>query len=182
MGGVDVAEEEAGGLGFGVDGGGVRDGDGEGVEEGGVAFGRGRRRGGQVRRVDALGDVLEAFRAVIDGIHAGDDGEEDLGGADVAGGLVAADVLLAGLQAEAHGGVAVAVDADADEAAGQLAFEFVFHGHEGGVGTAAAHGDAEALGAADGDVGAPFAGGLQKGEGEEVGGGDNRARRRRGRR
>ena len=123
--------------------------------------------------MDAPGDPFQAFRAVPGGIHAGDDGKENLGGADVAGGLVAADVLLTGLEAETHGGVAVAVDTDADEAAGELAFEFVFHRHVGGVGTAAAHGDPEALGAADGDIRAPFAGRLQKGQGEEVGGGDN---------
>ena len=46
-------------------------------------------------------DVLESFRAVIDGIHRGHHGEQHLGGADVGSGLVAADVLLAGLQGEA---------------------------------------------------------------------------------
>ncbi len=113
---------------------------------------------------------------MINRVHAGHDGEEDLGGADVGGGFFAADVLFAGLEGEAVGGVAVGVFGDADDAAGEFSGEFGFAGHEGGVGAAAAHGDAEALGAADGDVGTaagPFAGGFDEGEGEEVGGGDD---------
>ena len=41
------------------------------------------------------------------------------------------------------------------------------------MGAAVAHGHAEALGAADGDVGAPVARGRQQGEGQEVGGDDD---------
>ena len=44
------------------------------------------------------GDRRQAGGAVVAGIHRGHDGQQDLGGADVAGGLVAADVLFAGLQ------------------------------------------------------------------------------------
>ena len=40
------------------------------------------------------------------------------------------------------------------------------------MGAAEAHGDAEALGGADGDVGAEFAGAGEEGEGERVGGHD----------
>ena len=122
------------------------------------------------------GNCFESVGAVVDGVHAGHDGEEDLGGADVGGGFFAADVLFAGLDGEAVGGVAVGVFGDADDAAGEFAGEFGFAGHEGGVGSAEAHGDAEALGVADGDVGSaagPFAGGFDEGEGEEVGGGDD---------
>ena len=50
-------------------------------------------------RVHLLGDPPQALGAVVDGVHRGDHGEQRLGGADVAGGLLAADVLLAGLQA-----------------------------------------------------------------------------------
>ena len=46
------------------------------------------------------------MRAVVDGVHGRDVGEERLRRADVGGGLVAADVLLAGLQGQP---VAVAV-------------------------------------------------------------------------
>ena len=116
--------------------------------------------------------ALQAFGAVVDGVHAGHDGEQDLRGADVGGGLLAADVLLAGLEGEAVGLGSAGVDGDADEAAGQVALEFVAGGEEGGVGAAVAHGDAEALGGADGEVGAEFAGRGEQGEGEGVGGHD----------
>ena len=83
----------------GVDGDGVEevvgfDGEAEGGEAGGEL-------GGEA--MDAGGDSFEAFGAVVDGVHAGHDGEQDLCGADVGGGLLAADVLLAGLEGEAVG-------------------------------------------------------------------------------
>jgi hypothetical protein len=123
--------------------------------------------------VDAAGDGRAGRRGRGRRRTCGHDGEQDLGGADVAGGLVAADVLFAGLQAEAAGGLAVAVDADADEAAGHAAFEFVADRHEAGVRAAEAERHAEALGAADADVGAEFAGWHEQGEGEQVGGDDH---------
>ncbi len=48
--------------------------------------------------VDALGDGFEPLGSVVDGVHRRDNGEEDLGRADVARRLLAADVLLARLQ------------------------------------------------------------------------------------
>ena len=119
---------------------------------------------------------LQPVRAVVDGVHPGHDGEQHLRGADVAGGLLAADVLLAGLQGQAVGLVAVGVDGDADEPAGQAAGELLLDGHESGVRAAEAHRDAEALGRADGDVRAELAGRGEQGEREQVGGdGDDRA-------
>src|SRR5688572_20465393 len=53
---------------------------------------------GAGQRVNASGDALEAFGAVPDGVHARHHREQDLGGADVARRLLAADVLLARLQ------------------------------------------------------------------------------------
>ena len=55
------------------------------------------------------GDSGEAIGAVIDREHSRHDGEKNLGGANVARGLVAPDVLLAGLQGQAVGGVAIGV-------------------------------------------------------------------------
>ena len=60
--------------------------------------------------------LVKAFRAVMDGIHRGEGGEEGLGGADVAGGTVAADMLLPGLEGEAVGGTTGAVFGDSDQA------------------------------------------------------------------
>ena len=65
----------------------------------------------------------QALGAVVDGVHRRDDGEEHLGGADVGRGLVAADVLLAGLQGEAVGRATLGVDGHTDQAAGQVPLE-----------------------------------------------------------
>jgi hypothetical protein len=112
----------------------------------------------QGQAVDALGDAAQALRAMVDRVHAGHDGQQDLGGADVAGGLFAADVLLAGLEGEAERGLTVGVLRNTDQPAGHLAHVFGARGHERGVGAAKAQGHAEALGRADGDVGAELAG------------------------
>ena len=61
--------------------------------------------------------------AVVDGVHDGHDGEQHLRGADVGGRLLAADVLLAGLQREPVGRAALGVDRDADQPAGQVPLE-----------------------------------------------------------
>ena len=66
-----------------------------------------RERAGEP--VDPLGDASKTFGAVVDAVHARHDREQDLGGADVAGRLVAANVLLAGLDGHAEGRFAVDV-------------------------------------------------------------------------
>ncbi|MCY1355197.1 hypothetical protein D9M69_416080 [compost metagenome] len=120
--------------------------------------------------VHAPGDAGQALRAVVDGVHAGDVGQQHLGGADVAGGLLAADVLLAGLHGQAQGRLAVAVDGDADQAAGHVALEGIAGGEVGRMRAAEAQRHAEALGAAEYQVGAEFAGRGQQGQGQQVGG------------
>ncbi len=152
----------------------------DGVEVGAVHdldAARGEPRGGDRGvAVGAAGDGPQPFGAVVDGVHAGHDGEQHLRGADVAGGLLTADVLLAGLQGEAVGLVAVGVDGDADQAARQAAGELLVHRHVAGVRSAEAHRHAEALGGAHRDVRAQLAGRGEQGEGEQVGGdGDERA-------
>ena len=120
-------------------------------------------------------DGHESGRTVPHGIHARHDGEEHLRRADVGGRLLAADVLLARLQGQPVGLVALGVDGDADEAAGDLALETAVDGHVAGVRTPEAHRDAEALRAADGDVGAPLSRGAGQGEREQVGTGRDEA-------
>ena len=61
-------------------------------------FGKGR---GLV--VDLLSDCLEVLRSVVDRIHSSHDCQQHLGGANVAGCLLAPNVLLSGLQGEAIG-------------------------------------------------------------------------------
>ena len=88
---------------------------GASVDAGGAQPGR-ERRGVLVR---SPGDPAQPVRAVVDRVHAGDHGQQYLRRADVAGRLLAADVLLAGLQREPVGGCAVRVLGHTDETAGQ---------------------------------------------------------------
>ena len=147
---------------------------GEGVEE--LARARRRRRhrrapGPAPRRTGGCGwRSPQPLGAVVDGVHRGDDGQQHLRGADVGGRLVAADVLLAGLQREPVRRPALGVDRDADQPAGQVPLEAGGDRHEAGVRAAVEQRDAEALGGADHDVGAERAGRLEQGEREQVGG------------
>ena len=59
-------------------------------------------------------DLVKSFWPVVDGVHRGKGGKEGLGGANVAGGAVAANVLFAGLQGEAVGGAPGGVFGHAD--------------------------------------------------------------------
>ena len=112
--GVQVADVHAavGGPGHGP-GRPLGDVHGQGVEEVPVLQGQAGRLqpGGQVGGllVDPRGDGGQPLGAVVDAVHGGDDRQEGLGGADVRGGLLTADVLLAGLEGQAQGGGAVAV-------------------------------------------------------------------------
>jgi len=65
-------------------------------------------------------------------------------------------------------GFAVDILGNTDEAAGHLALELVFRCKKAGVRSAKAHGYAEALGRADRDVGAKFAGRSQQGQCEQI--------------
>src|SRR5262245_57850345 len=94
---------------------------------------------------------------MIAGVERGHVGEERLGRADVAGGFLAADVLLARAEREAQGGFASRVFGNADDATGHLTLEFVARGEEGCVWSAVTQRHAETLRAADGDVRAEFA-------------------------
>ena len=81
-----------------------------------------------------------------EGVERGKIGEQHLRGADVGIGLFAADVLFAGLQRHAQGGVAVRVARAANDAPGQGADVFLAGGEKGGVRAAKTHRDAETLG------------------------------------
>ena len=69
------------------------------------------RQGGRLL-AHALGDATDAVGAVVDGVHARHDRQQHLGRADVGGGLLPADVLLAGLERHPQGAVSVAVRGD----------------------------------------------------------------------
>ena len=126
-------------------------------------------------KVDLLGDLTESLGTVIDRVHGGDDGEQDLGGADVAGRLLAADVLFAGLEREAVGGIPVGVARDPDEAAGKASLELVAHGEVGGMRPSVAHRDTEALGRSDDGIGPELTGRLEEHQGERIARNDGKA-------
>ena len=142
--------------------------DAEGVEVGLVhdPVAEPSQRVGQQHRagVYPLGDAAEPAGPVVHGVHAGHHGEQHLRGADVAGRLVAPDVLLPGLQRHAQRGTAVAVAGDADDPSRHEPLVGLAGGEEGGVRPAVAHRDAEPLAVADRDVGAPLARRHQQGQ------------------
>jgi hypothetical protein len=135
---------------------------------------RAGQQGGEA--VDARGDGAQAFRPVPHRVHAGDVGQQHLRGADVGIGLLAPDVLLAGLQRHAVGGLAARILRDADDAARHRAHVRLARGEEGRVRTAEAHRHAEALRRAERDVGPHLAGRLEQHQRHQVGGdGDHAA-------
>ena len=82
--------------------------------------------GGVVRLAQAqLGRLAQALRAQRGQVDAGPQGEQALVGADVARGLFAADVLLAGLQRQHPAALAAAVDRLAGDAARHAADELL---------------------------------------------------------
>ena len=126
----------------------------------------------QDRRVgrDPAGDPREPLWPVVDRVHARHDGGEHLRRADVGGRLLAADVLLAGLEREPVGRTPVRIDAHAHEPARHRPLELIAAGEVGGVGTAAAHRHPEPLRGAHDDVGPPLAGRRQQRDRQQVGG------------
>ena len=63
-------------------------------------------------------DPGQPIGAVVAGVHRGDHRQQHLRGADIAGGLVPADVLLAGLQRQPVGRGAVGIQRHPDQPAG----------------------------------------------------------------
>ena len=96
-------------------------------------------------RMYALGNPAKPVRAVIHGVHACHDGEQHLGRANVARGLVTADVLFAGLESQPICRFAARVPRDSHKATGHLALVLVLGGHERGMRPAKAERHAEAL-------------------------------------
>ena len=121
--------------------------------------------------VGELGGFAQALLTHQREIDRHEEGHEALVRADVRSGLLAADVLLAGLkrQYEATLGLATAVGLGhvvrhADNAAWHLADELLCAAHIAHVRTSELHGDAQRLSVAYGNVGSPLARCLQEGE------------------
>ena len=131
-----------------------------------VAQGGGDRPGVAVH---PPGDRGQARRAVVAGVHRGHHRQQHLRGADVGRRLVAADVLLAGLQRQPVGRVPVTVHRHPHQAARQLPGVFGVHGQVAGVRAAEAHRHTESLCGAEGDVGADLTGGGHQRQRQQVG-------------
>ena len=96
----------------------------------------------------ATGDRREAIGTVVHRVEAGHHRQQNLGGADVAGGLVPADVLLAGLQGQAQRRMALGIHRLPHQAPWDLALVGWGGREEGRMGSAKTQGDPQALGAA----------------------------------
>src|SRR4051812_24629453 len=100
--------------------------------------------------MDALGDRTEAAGTVIDRVHRRDDGEEDLGGANVTRRFVAANVLLPRLHRKPVPGAAAGVMRHADQASSHVALVSIAGRKISRVRSAESEWNTEALRAADG--------------------------------
>ena len=114
------------------------------------------------------GDPTQPGWAMPDGVHAGHDGKQHLGGADVGGGTVASDVLLAGLQGQPIGRVAVRIDRGAHQTTGNLTFQAFAYGHETGARTTEPHRYPEPLRGTDGDISSQITRSTHHGQAQQV--------------
>ena len=101
-------------------------------------------------------------------IKPGHDSQQSLRGAHVRGRLLAPDMLLAGLKGQPVSPVAQRIDGNAYDPPGHIARIAGLGGHISRMGPAITHRDAEALGAAHGDISPHRAGLLQQGQRQRI--------------
>jgi len=88
--------------------------------------------------MDVVRDLAQAARAMIAGIHRCHVRQQRLRGADVAGGFLTTNVLLAGLEGEAQGRASARILGNTHDSAWHAAFEGVAGCEEGRMRAAAA--------------------------------------------
>eukprot|EP00906_Rhabdomonas_costata_P034222 RCo048178 len=120
------------------------------------------------KSVDLSGNALEALRPVVHRVHRGHVGQQGLGGADIAGGLLPLDVLLSGLQSHTEGRVALSVAADPNDPAGDQPLQRVRTGQKGGMGPTKSRRHPKALSRAHREVRAEFTRRFQQAQGQQV--------------
>src|SRR5437763_9321061 len=108
----------------------------------------------------AFRDRPQTARAMINRVHGCDDREKNLGRANVAGGFVAADVLLAGLEREPITRTTFGIVRDADESTGHVPLVLIAGREVSRVRSAEPERNAKSLGISNGNVGPKFAGRL----------------------
>ena len=109
---------------------------------------------------------------MIDGVHGADVGQESLGGADVAGGLVPPDVLLPGLERQPETVVTLHILRHSDHAARHVSHVLSPGGEEPGVRPPVAQRNSEPLTGAQSDVHSKLSRGLHDGQSHQVRGAD----------
>ena len=118
---------------------------------------------------DVHSNLLDTHRTVPCGIEATHVGHQSRGGADVGGGFVAFDVLLAHAESHTESGVALGIDRPTDDATWESALKHLGKGKETCGRATVSHRDTETLCTAKGTVGTHLARGLQDGQRHEVG-------------
>src|SRR5690606_31921374 len=106
--------------------------------------------------MNSRGDVLETFRAVIDGVKPSHNGQQCLRCTYIRRSFIAADVLFSGLQCHAYRVLTSRINGYADDTTRNISFIGFFGGEVGCMRTSEAHWDSQALSRTNNDVGAPF--------------------------
>ncbi len=120
----------------------------------------------------ALCNGAQPFGAMKHPIHRGHDRQKRLRSADIRGGFLAPDMLLAGLQRQAVSLVAARINTDPHNPPRHSAFERIAARHEGGMRATIAHRHAKALRATHGNIGPHRAGFLDQGQRQKIRGHD----------
>ena len=111
---------------------------------------------------------------MINGVHAGHDGQKDLGGADVGSGLFPANMLLPGLKGHAKSRVPVGIHRNANDATRHLPFEALVGREIRSVRTPITHWHTEPLGVSDSRIRPELSWRFQEGQAHEIGGHDHK--------
>src|SRR6266576_2243025 len=106
--------------------------------------------------MSALGDCPQTARTMIDRVHRRDDRQKNLRRANVTGGFVAANVLLARLQRKAISRSAFGIVRNSDQASRHMPFVLVAGGKERGVRPTESERYSESLGVSNGDISSKF--------------------------
>ena len=109
---------------------------------------------------------------MIDSVHGADVGQESLGGADVAGGLVSPDVLLPGLQRQSEAVVTINILGHPDHPPRHVSDVLLLGGEEASMRTTVTQRYSEPLTGAKSNVHTKLSWRLQDGESHQISGTD----------
>ena len=115
-----------------------------------------------------IGNFLQAFWPMVDGVHGSDIRQECLRGTNIGGSALTADVLLAGLQSQAVSRAAFSVHGYAHQTARHLPLELVSHRHESCVWATEKEGNTKALRGTNNDIGAKGTRTFQEQQGQQI--------------